>query len=1184
MAFLGPDKGAGERLNRTKNIMSQAKLIIQKLLIATLLGGSVTLTASAKGAHTWASNSVLSEGTWVKVALNQTQDGIFQISYSDLRKWGFKHPDQVGVYGFGGHVLSNDLTSNHIDDLPEVAVLHDKEHSRILFYGRGIITWQYDPEKGFVQRQHPYATASFYFLHEKDGAPKAIPQMDSDTAKADLTVREYDEYWLQEQEEYNLGEAGQEWYGPSFVFTNAQSFSLPNETALSGHIIKAGTARLTVSFVAKATVNSTFRVTLNNEVVGTGSISATSDYGAETTLDKTLPNVLAMKDAKVGITYSTSNGTTPSVAHLNYIRLQGKCDLTASDKEAYMLFRHAKARTQKLAYRVSQLNNQMQIWDVTSPNEIGRQMLQGDTLFVPEKGGLREYAIVNLQSTSFPSVTRVGNPNNQNLHHCDSIDWVIVTPAAYWKQADSLAAYRAYHDGLSCTVVTPEAIYNEYSSGVPDATAIRLFLKNLYDKGKSRTRSVQLKYMLLFGDGSYDNRAACQSNFLLPCYENTSSLSETSSYVTDDYFAFLDDNEGTILPSSKMDIGVGRLPVRNASQATDMLEKIIGYDNDRIGSWRNRLTFLADDEKIENGVNKDPENAHVKHCDEMVNTLVKEGHNEFIYKKIYLPAYQQVTSASGYDYPDARKEMNNMLQQGTLVFNYAGHGASNNITHEQMMSANVASQLRMDHLPVWIMASCNVSRWDSEVTSMGEALVLNPEGGAAAVIGATREVFMAENKNFNAALMQNLCKRHDDGEPYRLGDIVKEAKCALSSDANKLSYGLLGDPTMSLSLPEQRVVVDSLTGELKALGTVIVYGHINQPDTNIIDPNFTGLLYTTIFDAADSLTCDKGVWNGENAFGFAARNRKVFSGRSVVQNGKFSFYFTVPQDISSVQSNGLMNFYACSTHYVEANGYYDGYQLQQDPEADTGADKKGPTIIACFMDSPDFKDGDVVSQTPFFYAEVNDESGINATGNSIGHDLCLTISSLSNPFFSTRQYILNDYFTTFTRSPLQGNVKYSLTDLSEGTYQATFRVWDVYNNVTIKTFTFTVSSASRPTLASLQATPSPVKQGSTVTFTALHNRPESADQLRLQIYSQAGVLVLDKSVSTSSCEVVYLEDGEASPAKVIEAMNADETSHLMGRTTLTWQANVAPGIYLYRAYLTAGGEESVSESQKIIVY
>jgi len=391
-----------------------------------------------------------------------------------------------------------------------------------------------------------------------------------------------------------------------------------------------------------------------------------------------------------------------------------------------------------------------------------------------------------------------------------------------------------------------------------------------------------------------------------------------------------------------------------------------------------------------------------------------------------------------------------------------------------------------------------------------------------------------------------------------------------------------------LAFPEQQMVIDSTQGKFSALNEVTIHGHVLQLGGSSIDTTFNGLVCPTVFDAEEKMTADKGLWQSSSdsediPFTFYSRNRKIFTGRDQVSQGRFQFTFRVPQDISGSTGNGLINLYACSDDGREGNGYYNQFSLEAGSQ-DASVDTVGPALLACFLDDPDFKSGDVVGQTPFFYAEAIDPNGINATGASIGHDVSLTIQCLSNPLISIKQINLNNYFTTFTGASNRGNVKYQLTDLEAGDYRAQFRVWDNYNNPTTYVFDFTVSNETRPEIALIQAYPSPVRQGESVTFRLLHNRPESADILRLQIYTQTGVKVLDQTTSSNSCEVVYLKEGATNKTQINHSLNADETSQLMGSTTMTWTADVVPGVYLYRAYLTAGGNESATKSKLLIVY
>lgn len=1197
-------------------------------VVSGINAGSTRAFAAVTGAHVYAENSVLATGTWVKIALDGTEDGIYQITYAQLRGMGFTQPQNVGVYGFGGHALDESFSNGHIDDLPEIPVYNDAQRQRILFYGQGLLRWQYSASRGFVHKQHPYATEACYFLHQKDEPSRTLETLDTQSAGSATTVEDFDQRLLHETESVNIGHTGREMYGESFLYTRAQDFKFD--------ALNAGDLRVTVNFIAGASSNSSFAVHLNGTQIGSANMARRSTsyvFATEGTVDltTTLGTVSENSDnttrtasqtattatattraasttiaPTVRITY-TPGSTTPALAHLNYIRLQGKQDLAApSATDSYLLFRNAQSVGSLLHYSVSGATERVQVWDVTSGHEVRQQLTLnngGEGLgFVPTEQGLREYALVHLDGTRFPGVKSLGRVANQNLHALPQTHMVIVTAPAFIEQATRLAEFRRQNDGLHVTVVTPQQIYNEYSSGVVDATAIRLFMKQFYDRNialGTDSANLPLRYLLLFGDGHYNNRRYASTYYYLPTYEMENSLAETSSAVCDDYFGFLDDSEGgktdyngrLSISTDVLDLGIGRLPVHSATEAEAVVRKIIAYgQNKYYGSWKNRLLFLSDDDKIQDDATDSP-NLHMRHNEQLITSLQDAGHHEFLYRKIYLPAYTQTTTASGTDYPDAKKEFWEALQQGVLLVNFAGHGATSSITHEGMMTTAKAAELNMKYLPVWVTATCDVSRFDDDETSMGETLLFNPNGGAQALFTTTRVVYAQQNLRLNQALIDHLFDRNADGTRFRLGDIMRASKVALGSDFNKLNFCLLGDPSVILAYPEQEMELTAVNGEaltaadganfsLPALNRVTMRGRILRTGTQLTDTTFNGLVYPTIYDAEQTLTADKGL-HQEPIYSFPTRTRKVFTGRDIVSRGEFEFSFVVPEDVSYSTERGLVNLYACSDEGDEAQGYFDRFVCATSTDAAT--DTIGPSIDYCFLNEATFRSGDVVNATPYFFAQVTDANGINATGNSIGHDLSLTIRSLSNPLLSIRQYSLNDYFRTLTGNSSSGTVGYSLPELEDGTYEATFRVWDSHNNTSSATFQFIVRNAEAPQSVVVQAYPSPVGRDETVTFRILHNRPESADKLTLQIYTQTGQRVAETTATTSASTIVYLNQPASGPTDISDALNADESSLFYGQSALTWTASVAPGIYIYRVFMQSNGSHTSSQTKKLIV-
>ncbi len=1155
------------------------------LFSAILLLAAQAASAAPYSKHDFASSSALAEGHWVRVALGGTEDGIYQISYSQLRDMGFAQPEKVGVYGFGGHVLPEKLEEIEFDDLPELAIYQDPGNNRLLFYGQGLVRWDYSSANGFYHRQNSYETEAYYFLHQKDGAPRMIEPITDTPHTTDTFSGTYHALGLHETESVNIGQTGREKYGESFLSNKTQSFSFGS--------FDAGNLQLTVNAISKASSATSFLVKANDAEIGTirfGAVSSDYTFALEGTLRQTL-QLESSSDLDVTLTYQSAEKT--EIARLNYITVQGPRGFVLP--ETCYTFRgedvqqgfdlHAAFGTSTDS--ASLAASPYQIWDVSSAVDIRRQLLAEGAKFSASgaKDRPNEYVFVNTAARDFPTVRSLGRVANQNLHALSAADLVIVSAPAYLKEANRLAEYRRSHDGLQVTVVTPQEIYNEFSSGGQDVTAIRLLMKKL-----------QPRYLLLLGKGNFDNQKIDRQYFL-PCYETDNSLAETSSCVCDDYFGFIEDGEGGNLSGNRynidnesLDIGIGRLPVSTQAEAKDAIDKIIAYSNNRYqGNWKSRLCFLSDDDK-----EGDSYNAHIRHNDQLIARLEKAGHKEYAMQKIYLPAYKQTSTASGTDYPDAKKEFLESLKQGVLLVNYAGHGNTSSITHEEMMTSAVASQLSMRYLPVWVTASCDVGRWDNDDQSLGEHLTLNPNGGAIAMFTTVRVVYAHQNLVLNQAIVDHLFNRNDDGSRYRLGDVLKAAKRSLGRDYNKLNFCLMGDPSLTMAYPEQQIAVTEVNGKavdaladdlrLHALETVTMKGSIYKTGSQTeIDSTFNGIVFPTLYDALDTLTADKGyVQPDADPYRFTTRTRKAFSGRGEVRNGQFEFSFMIPQDIAYSSRSGLATLYACSNDWTEAQGYFDKYQLTGGQDI-IRTDTVGPTINRLFLNDMLFSEGAVVNSTPYFYAEVSDESGFNTTGNGIGHDMLLTIKCTSDPLQSVKQYILNNYFSTFTGRYNIGNVQYSIPSLEDGDYEASFIVWDVFNNASRKVFHFTVAKGKAPSAVTVQAYPSPAKSGEPLTFRVLHNRPESQTEMHLEVFNALGHRVYETEVKTHQAAKYYATD-ISQPTIANTSILADETPNFMGSTSVVWSTpNLEAGFYIYRIVLTSNGSRKISDSKILII-
>ncbi len=1143
-------------------------LFVGLLLVATsFVNAFASDTLAARGIHQFAEQSALSKDKWVRVSVSYT--GVYQLTDADLRSMGFSNPAQVGIYGFGGNMLSESFAQPHIDDLQEVGVWRDDSKKRILFYARGPISWESKNGK-FSHRTNPYSTKGYYFLKQKTEAPREMT-LQTSGQNSDITLTTFDAYSLHEVDEVNLGATGRMMYGESFLYTTSQQFSLSTPG-----IKEAGQgAQLDLSFVTNATsAGAKLAVTIADDVIERNVSYSQNSYllGSEINISH---DFVPASDNSTSIRIRfDKNGALVKTARLDYIRLNYKQKLKNTDFFVSFRSLESESKTPMYKFDIQGKPSNLQVWDVTSADNHKRQELidiEGHMAFVANESGLKEYVLVNTSSV-FPDADFVEKVDNQNLHALPQTDMVIIVHPELRVQAERLADYRRKHDSLHVTVVAPQEIYNEFSSGTPDATAYRLFMKMFYDR--SATQGKAPRYLLLFGDGANDNRGmnsslwtkAMLKNTLLT-YQSEYSLNETESYVCDDYFGFLDDDEGGKLDSrglltinsDVLDIGIGRFPVRDEKEARQVVDKIIKYsDNEVWGSWKNQLCFMGDD---------GDHNIHMDHAEDMVTLLKDEGQNGFNIKKIYFDAYKLENSSLGYTYPDVRKELLEQLQQGTLLLNYSGHGSTTSIAHERVFLMSDAVNLSMRRLPIWVTATCDFSRYDHPTTSIGEELLLNPKGGGVALFTTSRVVYTDGSKRINTNLLKVLFSKNPDGTRLRLGDVLRKSKVAYGIDyskPNKLNYSLLGDPSMMMSYPGHNVRITHINGEevgtepvlLKALSEVRFRGEILEVGSDEVDTNFDGIVYPTVFDSEEEITTLDNKNTGES-FVFKDRNRRLFVGNDSVSKGVFEFSFIMPKDISYSNDYGMLNIYAHDDNGSEAQGYYDNFKIGGTAE-DIMTDTIGPRITGIYLNNDSFKSGMAVNSTPYLIAYIEDESGINTSGAAIGHDLTATITKNGN---TVGRYVLNTYFQTEAGNSSNGVVRFSIPELADGKYELHLKAWDLFNNSSQKTVAFEVKSSIKPQIYDLRAKVNPVRDQAE--FLLTHNRPESNMSMTIQVYTQMGQLVWEEKMNGSS---EYMTD-----------------------LPITWdlksfsKTRVAPGIYIYRASISSDGEHYATKSKKLIV-
>ena len=1126
-----------------------------------------TKTSLRSTRHSYADNSILQSGTFVKIQVSQT--GIYKLTYEDLVSMGIADPANVRIFGYGGGMLPQSFTTSKLDDLPEAAIYMNKGADNvfnagdyILFYAQGPVKWSYDASaRMFTHQTNVYSNYGYYFVSSDAGTGKKISLKTQDLHESGaLEINRFIDYQLHETDIINLVDAekgtsggGREFYGETFSTTLSRdfSFSFPNIVTSSSY------NKLKLATAAASSMESSFTVSINGIKTGTANISKlpSDSYTKAVASSTTLSYTPTSDNLNLNLTYNQSIST--GKGYLNYIEINAERALTMEGNTMFFRNPQGADNLSSCMYNLAGADGNLQIWNITDPHNICQvnATLKNDTLqFYDYSEDVQEYVAINPDNPdAFSKPTIVGKVSNQNLHALSDIDFVIITHPTFQSAAERLAQAHREIDGMNVAVVTAEQVYNEFSSGTPDATAYRWIMKMLYDRANNNTDLRAPRYLLLFGDGSFDNRKILSSspqNWLLT-YQASNSVSETNAYVMDDYFGFLDDSEGNSDASDKVDIGIGRFCVNSATEADNVVNKTIKYmQNSSKGIWKNQLCFLGDDgDTAADGI------THMQQADSVANSVGKRNKG-FQINKILLDSYQQEVSASGESYPLAKNKLDNLLANGVLLWNYTGHGGANEITNEGMLDVNAIRAMSNENMGLWSFATCSFSKFDAATVSAGEEAVLNPNGAAIGVYSAARTVFAAQNLNLIKCFCDSLFITDANGEHLRIGDAVRISKNSIPSETNKRAYNYIGDPAVKLNYPTQyNIVTETINGRhvnepdtMRALSTVTITGYIADKNNQLAE-NFNGVVQLAVYDKESTFPSlnNNGFSSG---FTFVDRQSTIFSGKTNVENGKFSVTFMVPKDIKYNYGTGRINYYTWDTNTgEEGQGYFEDFYIGGGSD-DFIEETDGPDV-SCYLNSTSFTSGDKVNETPLFIAFLEDENGINTSGAGIGHDLMLMLDNDPNQY-----YVLNDAFEADEGNFRKGSINYQLPELTEGKHTLTFRAWDLLNNSTTSILDFEVVKGLDVTIYSIKAYPNPVMQGNTFNIVITHDRPNTLLETNVYFYDLSGRLVYQQSNSSSSMETITCNPG---------------------------QAGLAPGMYLYKVSIKTTDSEFTTKSNKIII-
>lgn len=1114
-----------------------------------------TVTGLALDLSHYSSESVLSEGRWVKISVDES--GIYRIPAATLRKWGFSDPAAVKIYGYGGQRIADALTAqNYIDDLPLVKSVTSGDGS-VVFYAVGPYTWE--GENMSARRSNPYSTKGYYFVTENSAEMPALQKTGTPGASAPATT--FTERLQHEQDLVSPGECGQMLVGEDFRYTPTRRFTFD----LPGI---CGPLTFRTSFIAK-TYNSASRLTFSANgtqlpQIASDAIAATTKSGEFHGVEGKTTHTIDNPGNKLELTITHSASTIIYNAWLNYIAVNYERELTLPSSSPLSF------TTSDRSLCLGNASSWVRIWDVTEPDRIKEVdfALEGNqALWTASSAGSRDYCAW-ADGDNMPAPELVGTVSNQNLHADGSTDMIIFTHPAWRSQAERIAElHRGAPDNMTVRVVDAEEVYNEFSSGSADVSGLRKYMKMVYDRGAAE--GSPLRYVLLMGRMTYDERHLTSGvrdlgAMTLPAWQQRDdwqSLDPEEGFATDDFIAMLEDGSGSRLGYDKLSVAVGRIPVTSASTAKAITDKIIDYvRRSQPGAWKNRVMALADD--LDGGV-------HYKQTEWFMNGIDRNEGSPFILEKVYLPAFEKSNGV----YQSARDKMFRTLNDGVAWWTFVGHASNHSWTSDGMLTYTDINSMYLRHLPFLYAATCNFLRWDSNTESGGEIMMYENNGGVIGMISATRPVYITYNGYFTNAIGKEVSRRDDDGRLLTLGEIYRRAKNNIRSindsgkegeiinNENRLRYVFMGDPALRLATPDNIVTIESVDGIsadggeqiiILARSRVIIKGSVTDGEGNAL-PDFNGTLLLDLYDADRSTVLEGSEY--ETMRPFDEHGEKLYSGACRVTGGQFELSVSMPAEISDNFREATISMFAYADDgQTEASGlnrscYVYGF------DEDATDDNEPPVIEMLALNHPTFRSGDEVNADPLLIASVNDNVGINLSMSGIGHQMSVLLDEKRS--FNDVPY----YYTPASDGSPAGEIAYPLEGLTEGHHTISFRVFDTNGNSATKTIDCFVREGLSPTVFDVYSDVNPAT--TEANFYLSHNRPESMLTVTISVYNLLGHKLWSQT-STGRSDMY------------ISAPVTWDLTDGTGR-------RVPRGIYVYSATVTADGENYTTASRKIAV-
>ncbi|WP_179345380.1 type IX secretion system sortase PorU [Winogradskyella ursingii] len=1089
-------------------------------------------------------NSVLTSGEWYRFYIDKS--GVFRLTKSFLNSLGINtnsvDPRNIKIYGNGGRMLPYANSANYPYDVVENAIKFVGEEDGsfdngdyIVFYGEGPDVYSQESNTNI----NLYTDKTYYYINVSSGNGKRIGTMPAIDTAPSININTFQDYQFYEVDEFNLAKLGRRWFGDKFDIENRRTyeFDFPN-------LVASVPVKFSIAVGAVSATSSVMSIDINGNNVSNLQLSAINEgfvLGSANAFNNSID--IASDNISVTLNYD-NNGNPTADGFLDYINIEATRQLIYDGDQIKFYNEEVNNMPGVVEYTLSNASSVKEVWDITDRFNVS-SVLNTDSVsefsFKTQAGEVRTYIAFGSSDLFEPQIDSRSIVANQNLKgtifnnpqgQFQDIDYIIVTPENLSSQAERLAQINREQYQLNVKVVTLEEIYTEFSTGSQDIAAIRNFVKYVYDNASSPEN--RLKYLCLFGDGSYDYKNRIRNNTnIVPSWYSNSSFSLSSSFVSDDFYGMMDPNEGTLDGQSgiaaRLDIAVGRILAEDLQRAREMVDKIAAYyQPEAYGSWRNNVIVISDDVDVVN-------ERQLQETTEGLGTSLETEKPFINVTKIHSDAFVQESSSAGDRYPRVNKATKDAIEVGAIVVNYFGHGGEDGLAKERIFDVDDAKEINnICKFNVFVTVTCEYTKFDDpNRDTAGEFTFWNKNGGAVGLITTTRQIFLFYGVDFNETLDDYLFAFGSDDYPS-IGEALRLAKSdnAVAGNNQKYLVFLIGDPAMKLAIPRPNVrltrvndvAISQPIDTLKALSYTKLAGEVVDGGGNLLS-NYNGTLTATVMDKdiqRQTLGND-GVQdnNGLIILDFNTLGEIIFKGQATIENGQFEFDFIVPRDIGIPVGNGKVSFYAKNENSTsDQTGANFDVQIGGINE-DAPEDNIGP-VINLFMNDENFVSGGITNESPTLLAKLQDANGIN-TASGIGHDITAIIDG-----DETNPVVLNDYYQANIDDYTNGTVSYAFRDLEPGLHTLTLKAWDVYNNSSISEIQFTVFDKDEElVINNVLNYPNPFVSYTEFWFN--HNSVEPLD-ISVQIFTVSGKLVRtlngqttggSKSVSSLSKDIIW---------------------------------------------------------------